>query len=285
MTVLRFCINERVNYLAKEFTEFPLVQDSLVHMDTIIDQALLRAADLPLEPPDPLTHLIALTLRFLPTELGWLGIRRYSGLAGEIACCLHGHTVLYEFAESYAPELLAGATEELWTPITLGAAENAVWTEVAGLSREDMDDDSLNPAPTFVQRCRLVSGVLSGLRGIISTLWLHKLGAFSGGAAVRPHQHSERGSRYQGRRCGVRVDALIQLLHSRGRLAESCLLKSNRNPRSGCWLAGPGGFLAGSTNLNPAEYRFALRPFTPIEISCVLERRMVSCAGAIGGSV
>ena len=53
-------------------------------------------------------------------------------------------------------------------PITLGAAENAVWTEVAGLSREDMDDDSLNPAPTFVQRCRLVSGVLSGLRGIIS---------------------------------------------------------------------------------------------------------------------
>jgi hypothetical protein len=58
---------------------------------------------------------------------------------------------------------------------------------------------------------------------------------------------------------GVRVDALVQLLHSCGRLTESCLLKSNRFPFSGCWLAGPGGFLAGSTNLNPAEYRMALR--------------------------
>ena len=36
----------RVNYLA-QVTEFPLVQDSLARMDTIIDQALLRAADLP----------------------------------------------------------------------------------------------------------------------------------------------------------------------------------------------------------------------------------------------
>ena len=49
---------------------------------------------------------------------------------------MHGRTVFYEFAESYAPELLAGATEDLWAPITLGAAENAVWTEVAGLFRD-----------------------------------------------------------------------------------------------------------------------------------------------------
>ena len=93
---------------------------------------MLRAAGLPPEPPDPLTHLTTLTLRSLPTELSGLGIRRYSGLAGEIAC-LHCRTVFYEFAESYAPELLAGATENLWAPITLGAAENAVWTAVAGL--------------------------------------------------------------------------------------------------------------------------------------------------------
>ena len=30
--------------------------------------------------------------------------------------------VFYEFVESYAPELLAGAKEESWAPITLGAA-------------------------------------------------------------------------------------------------------------------------------------------------------------------
>ena len=47
--VLSFCINERVNYLA-QITEFPLVQESLASMDTIIDQAWLRAAGLPLPP-------------------------------------------------------------------------------------------------------------------------------------------------------------------------------------------------------------------------------------------
>jgi hypothetical protein len=86
-TLLRFCINERVNYLA-QVTEFPLVKDSLACMDTIIDQALLHAAGLPPEPSDPLTHLTTLTLCSLPTELGGLGIRRYSGLAGEIAYLL-----------------------------------------------------------------------------------------------------------------------------------------------------------------------------------------------------
>ena len=42
--VLRIRINERVNYLAQVVTEFPLVQDSLANMDTIIDLALLSAA-------------------------------------------------------------------------------------------------------------------------------------------------------------------------------------------------------------------------------------------------
>ena len=52
----------------------------------------------------------------------------------------------------------------------------------------------------------------------------------------------------------TRFDALNQLLHSRGKIPESCLLKSNRFSRSGCWLAGPGGYFAGSTNLSRAEY-------------------------------
>ena len=188
--VLRIRINERVNYLA-QVTEFSLVQVSLAHMDTIIDRALLRDAGLPLELLDPLTHLTALILRSLPTELGWIlgSIWRYSGLAGEIAC-LRGR---------YALELLAGATEELWTHITLGAAEIAVWTEVSGLFREDMDDESTQPPPSYN-----VAGLLFRAyylaSGESSPIWLHQPGAFSGGAAVRPHQHSGRGSRYQGRR-------------------------------------------------------------------------------------
>ena len=46
------------------------------------------------------------------------------------------------------------------------------------------------------------------------------------------------------------VDALVELLHSRGRLSEACWLRSNRFQRSGCWLVGPGGFLANSTSLS-----------------------------------
>jgi hypothetical protein len=99
------------------------VPRSLTRTDMIIDQALLRAGNQPLEPPDdPLTHLTTLTLRsLLPMELDRFGIRRYSGLAGEITCLNY------------------------WTPIILGAAENAVRTEALSLFREDSDADS-NPS-------------------------------------------------------------------------------------------------------------------------------------------
>jgi hypothetical protein len=71
--------------------------------------AILRAGSLLLAPPDSLTHLTIFALRSLPCDLGGLGIRRFGGLAGEIAC-LRGRTVLYEFAEKYTPRLLEGAT-------------------------------------------------------------------------------------------------------------------------------------------------------------------------------
>ena len=81
------------------------------------------------KPPNPLTHLTTLTLRSLHTELGGLGIRRYSGLAGETAC-LRGRTVFYEFAEQFAPE--SGAMEDVWSPIVLGAASDGVRGSVQG---------------------------------------------------------------------------------------------------------------------------------------------------------
>ena len=135
-------------------------------MDEIIDHALLRAGGLPPEPLDPLTHLTTLTLRSLPTELGGLGIRRYSGLAGETAC-LRGRTGFYEFAERFAPE--SGAMEDFWSPIVLGAAENELWTEVAGLFRaDDVEEDP---------QCRgHVPGLLPGDRRILSPVRLHQSG-------------------------------------------------------------------------------------------------------------
>ena len=114
--MLCYCVIERINYLA-QVTELPLVQDSLARMDTVIDRALLRAGGLFSASPDPLTHLTTRTLRSLPTALGELGIRRYSGLAGELAY-LRARTVFYEFAETFAPQLLEGASEDFWTEVT-----------------------------------------------------------------------------------------------------------------------------------------------------------------------
>ncbi len=188
-TVLRYCVNERLNYLS-QVTDFPLVQDSLARMDRIIDHALLHAGGLPPEPPDPLTHLTTLTLRSLPTELGGLGIRRYSGLAGETAC-LRGRTVFYGFAERFAPELLAGAMEDYWPPIVLGAAENQLWIEVAGLFRaEEEDGDPYHPASTPNVACMfrafyyLATGESSPLYGFTNPA----------------HSAAGRGSGYQGNR-------------------------------------------------------------------------------------
>ncbi len=194
---------------------------------------MLRAAGLPPEPSDPLTHLTTLTLRSLPTELGGLGIRRYSGLAGEIAC-FRGRTVFCEFAESYLPELLASAMEDLWAPITHGAAENAVWTEVAGLFRDDMDDDTTQSPPSYN-----VAGLFRAYylaSGESSPLYSFTNPAHSA-AGRRSDRISIRGAEADIKAAGrkindVRVDALVQLLHSRGRLTESCLLKSNRFPLS-----------------------------------------------------
>jgi hypothetical protein len=66
-SLLRYCVNERINYLA-QVTEFPLlVQVFLAQMDEIIDNAILRAGGLPIASPDSLTHLTTFTLRSVPS--------------------------------------------------------------------------------------------------------------------------------------------------------------------------------------------------------------------------
>jgi hypothetical protein len=132
--------------------------------------------------------------------------------------------VFYEFAESYAPELLAGATEDLWALITLGAAENAVWTEVVDLFRDDMDDDTTQSPPSY------------NVAGLFRAYYLVGNPPHSTASLTRRTQRQSGGPTASIN--GVRVYALVQLLHSRGRLTESCLLKSNRFPRSLRMLAG-----------------------------------------------
>ena len=197
-------------------------------MDRIIDHALLRAGGLPPEPPNPLTHLTTLTLRSLPTdELVGLGIRRYSGL----------QRAYVDAPERFAPELLAGAMEDYWPPIVLGAAENELWTEVAGLFRaeeEEMNPDHPASSPNVTGMFwafYLATGQSSPLYGFTNPA--HST------AERRNDRIMVRGAEADIKAIGrpiykTRFDALVQLLHSRGRIPESCLLKSNHFPRSGC---------------------------------------------------
>ena len=179
--------------------------------------------------------------------------------------CLRGRTVFYEFAERFAPQLLEGATEDFWVPLVLGAAENTQWEEF-GLFRSEDDEEEGSPSPTDGPAPLNIAGVFRAY--YLASGETSPLPGFTNPAYDAAERRSDRllirgaaaDIKSAGRKIqGIRFDALVQLLHSRGRLAESCLLQSNRFERSGCWLGGPGGYLAGSTNLSRAEYRMALR--------------------------
>ena len=222
-------------------------------MDAIIDTAILRAGSLLLESPDSLTYLITtFTLRSLPCDLSGLGIRRFGGLAGEITC-LRGRTVLHEFANKYTPRLLEGTTLDFWPPIVLAAAKNRVWAEMAGLFRPESDFDvgttTEEPTPSD-----------PNIMGVFSAIYLasgesHPSATLS--TRITQLLIARHGSREsEGRKLtssprGARSTASASMLfwfnssiRARGRLPEASWLRSNRFQRSGCWLSGPGGFLA-----------------------------------------
>ena len=168
--------------------------------------------------------------------------------------------------------------EDCWPPIVLGAAaENQLWIEVVVLLRaEEEDGDPDHPASTpnvtgMFRAFYLATGESSLLYGFTNPA--------HSAAERRNDRITVRSAAADIKAIGRRIhkktrfDALVQLLHSRGKIPESCLLKSYRFPRSGCWLAGPGGYFAGSTNLSRDDRVHDGSPFTPIKIPCVLGRR------------
>ncbi len=144
----------------------------------------------------------------------------------------------------------------------LGAAENRVWTEVAGLFRPESDfDDGTTEEPTpsdlnttgMFRAFYFTSGESSPLCDFVNPDY--------SAADCKAWRTGIRGAEANIKSEGHKInrlcfDALVQLLHSRGRLSEASWLRSNRFQRSGCW---PGGFLANSTSLFWAEYKMSLR--------------------------
>ena len=94
-SLLRYCANERINYLA-QVTEFPLRVNGRDHRQCHPAGGW----------PSPCTPGLAIvpSVLFLATGIRRFGARR---------------SILYEFAEKYTPRLLEGATLDFWPPIVL----------------------------------------------------------------------------------------------------------------------------------------------------------------------
>ena len=262
-SLLRHCINERINYLA-QVTEYPLVHGSLQQMDASIDRAIFHVAGLRLPSATALEALTSQTLRSLPTALGGLGIRRYGGLAGEIAC-LRARQAFYEFAEEHGPLLLRGASTAFWSPISLGEFEDSLWaTTAGGLFHPDPESTPHARQPPLAamfpdleyRSYYLASGEPSPLIDFtdMAVPFNDRRDSRQG---VRGPAEDLRitGKAIHGRR----FDALLRVLESHGKVSEACLLRSNSFERSGSWLAGPGGYLSGTLALSTEEYKMALR--------------------------
>ncbi len=123
--------------------------------------------------------------------------------------------------------------------------------DVAGLFRaDDVEEDPEHPVST-----PNVAGMFRAY--YLATRKSSPLYGFTNPAHSAAEQWNDR---IMVRVHKTRFDALVQLLYSSDRIPESCLLKSNRFPRSsGCLFTGPGGYFAGATNLSRVEYKTALR--------------------------
>ena len=201
--------------------------------------------------PDSLTHLTTFTLcslRIGQHSSFWGSCRRNSLFIGGGGGAQSSTSVRRNVHSSASrrgnPGLLPAYR-------VVRAAENWVLTEVAGHFRPESDfDDGTTEKPTPSD---------PNITGVLRAFYLASMESTPIGDFIDPYysvadrkaRHTRiRGAEFniksEGRKINrLRFDALVQLLHSQGRLSEASWLRSNRFQRSVCWLAGPpGGFLA-----------------------------------------
>jgi hypothetical protein len=207
-------------------------------------------------------------LRALPMAQGGLGLHRYSGLAGEVAC-VESRGLVARFLCAELPHL-ADAALRWWAPIQIGASES---------TRLQVGFDMAPPTDEhFLVSQRETDGPLSR---VIPADEFEKLEAGLQRLANDGRDAKKIAAAIQGRRS---VE-LVQWLESGGKRELAQWLQSSKFRGSGRWLGGQSHILYGPFAFTTdEEYTMALRLrmlLPPLHSSKTGELIACSCGAAV----
>ena len=162
-TLLRYCINSRLTYLARVMELRPHMVDELRAYDLAVDEALARLAQEPIASVLPFHSRLGV-LRSLPLKKGGLGIMRFCSFTSE-AFQVKSRGITLDYAGSYCPWLERVATSpQGWPEITIGALDGI--TAALELNDQREDAPAARPSlPTRIQQCYdiLAHSLMEGL--------------------------------------------------------------------------------------------------------------------------
>jgi hypothetical protein len=180
LTLLRYCVNTRISYLARTKEIHAPMHDTLRGFDPAIDVALAQLAEEPVAAVENFPSRIG-ALRSLPMRKGGLGIMRYHSITTE-AAQRASRAVTLKYAEEHCPWLAEVAKDvRIWPEIRIGAidgvdgpiserdtalastnapprsddarVDQAHQVVYEGLLQELMDNEELANAATLRSRC------------------------------------------------------------------------------------------------------------------------------------
>jgi hypothetical protein len=235
--LLRYCIIARIGYLARAL-EPKISLDAFKWFDEKVDEALLAkiGEDVSHHTNDFHGSLV-MALRSQPLAQGGLGLQRYSGLAGEVAC-VQSRGVLAHFIIERMPHLISPVFQE-WIPIFLGAQEEPHLQDV-GIPYLTSQSRTAGPLSSIIPE-DIFSELSASLQETVSE---------AKDARIAAHAIYTR-----------RSADLVTMLQSMNRPALVQWLQSSRFKGSGRWLAGNGGsiFYGPFSFKSSQEYTVALR--------------------------
>jgi hypothetical protein len=235
--LLRYCVVARIGYLARA-VEPKMTQDAFKWFDDQIDETLFKLVGNDIVQHESDFHgALVLSLRSQPLAQGGLGIQRYSGLAGEVAC-VKSRGLLATFLIERLPSLVSTALSG-WSPVYLGATEEP-----------NLQDEGIPFLTSHSRTTSPLGDILS--EEVFNSLSNEIKEAISDARDARLVSHSIYSRR---------SSDLVTLLNELQRPALAQYLQSSRFKGSGRWLAGKGSpiFYGPFGFRSTQEYIIALR--------------------------
>lgn len=255
---------------------------AFLQFDKAVDSALYDLVGRDARSPEVEELDTVAILRAIPMRFGGLGIQRYSGLAGELACLL-SRKLCYDFLEQFQPELIKGAIEK-WTPVVLGAGEtrlSRLSPEVASIPQgimlasleSSLNPEAADPSKSVAVRVAARESLRIGAHELLP-MDQHDSNPRTNGE-VKTARSIVRSIQFR------RVCDTAKLLREFGKPQQAHWLECSVFRGSGQWLNGPGGWLYGRYGFyRHEEYVVALR--TRLLLPPVADPQVVSHSLDIG---